>query len=350
MIKTKPAKKPAPKTPGLIGLSPAQVQSFAHMLAREGRDGDTIVAHINPDEARLLEEHGGSGTINPVTGLPEFKYGGDTKEGGAKGTGSGAGTGGDSSGKGARTDSQGGTIAKDAKQGGIGIGIGSGGSQTGLSDADVDKMVTGGDVVRSGLNTQRGIIGTAELGHAPNVDTRTVAERALGILKGMFDGASTGAIAGGWGAGLGGLAGGLDAAFSSDPAVTKGQVAGSQVKSSTGAPGAPSGSGAAPGGAPSTGAPGGDLAQAGGPSNNGGPGNTPQPGSLAAAAQQARIDQQNAGLPLIGSQTGQPAAPMVPVAPGGIVYPTFAPGSGVIPGYAYNGRFGPGRVSPINWG
>lgn len=41
-------------------------------LASHGRFGDTMVAHISPDEARLLEAHGGSGTINPQTGLPEF--------------------------------------------------------------------------------------------------------------------------------------------------------------------------------------------------------------------------------------------------------------------------------------
>jgi len=40
-----------------------------------GRYGDTILAHINPEEAALLKSLGGSGTINPTTGLPEF-YGG----------------------------------------------------------------------------------------------------------------------------------------------------------------------------------------------------------------------------------------------------------------------------------
>lgn len=41
-------------------------------LARHGRHGDTMLAHITPEEARMLKAHGGSGTINPVTGLPEF--------------------------------------------------------------------------------------------------------------------------------------------------------------------------------------------------------------------------------------------------------------------------------------
>ncbi len=41
-------------------------------LASKGRYGDTMIAHINPQEAEMLMEEGGSGTINPMTGLPEF--------------------------------------------------------------------------------------------------------------------------------------------------------------------------------------------------------------------------------------------------------------------------------------
>jgi hypothetical protein len=44
----------------------------AQYLAAQGRHGDSMLAHITPDEADLLKRHGGSGTINPVTGLPEF--------------------------------------------------------------------------------------------------------------------------------------------------------------------------------------------------------------------------------------------------------------------------------------
>lgn len=45
----------------------------AEMLRRKGQDGDTILAHINPIEAAILKNMGGSGTINPATGLPQFK-------------------------------------------------------------------------------------------------------------------------------------------------------------------------------------------------------------------------------------------------------------------------------------
>ena len=41
-------------------------------LASYGRNGDTMLAHINPQEAALLKSRGGAGTINPKTGLPEF--------------------------------------------------------------------------------------------------------------------------------------------------------------------------------------------------------------------------------------------------------------------------------------
>lgn len=41
-------------------------------LASKGRYGDTMLAHINPQEAALLKSMGGAGSINPNTGLPEF--------------------------------------------------------------------------------------------------------------------------------------------------------------------------------------------------------------------------------------------------------------------------------------
>jgi len=49
------------------------LHNLAQQLAAQGRGGDTILAHINPQEAALLKSLGGSGTINPNTGLPEYK-------------------------------------------------------------------------------------------------------------------------------------------------------------------------------------------------------------------------------------------------------------------------------------
>jgi len=50
----------------------AGLKSLAQELQSKGRNGDTILAHINPQEADMLKAMGGSGTINPATGLPEF--------------------------------------------------------------------------------------------------------------------------------------------------------------------------------------------------------------------------------------------------------------------------------------
>ena len=42
-------------------------------LAAQGRGGDTELAHVNPREAAMLRRAGGAGTINPKTGLREYK-------------------------------------------------------------------------------------------------------------------------------------------------------------------------------------------------------------------------------------------------------------------------------------
>ena len=56
-----------------------QVQMFARgglagmrTLARQGRMGDTMMAHISPEEAAMLKTRGGAGTINPQTGYPQY--------------------------------------------------------------------------------------------------------------------------------------------------------------------------------------------------------------------------------------------------------------------------------------
>jgi hypothetical protein len=50
----------------------AELKPIAKAIASYGRNGDTMLAHITPAEARMLKRRGGSGTINPHTGLPEF--------------------------------------------------------------------------------------------------------------------------------------------------------------------------------------------------------------------------------------------------------------------------------------
>lgn len=53
------------------------LKGLAQVLQSRGRRGDSILAHITPEEAEMLKEEGGSGTINPETGLPEFYDGVD---------------------------------------------------------------------------------------------------------------------------------------------------------------------------------------------------------------------------------------------------------------------------------
>jgi hypothetical protein len=55
---------------GMGGLGNAQ--ELAELLRQMGRGPDTMLAHITPEEAQMLLESGGSGTMNPMTGLPEF--------------------------------------------------------------------------------------------------------------------------------------------------------------------------------------------------------------------------------------------------------------------------------------
>lgn len=58
---------------GSKGMGDAK--SMAEMLRRMGRRGDTMLAHITPEEADMLMQAGGAGTTNPDTGLPEFYNG-----------------------------------------------------------------------------------------------------------------------------------------------------------------------------------------------------------------------------------------------------------------------------------
>lgn len=59
-----------------------------------GRGGDTMLAHINPQEANLLRGVGGAGTTNPYTGLLEFSHGPGGYGGDGGGTPEGAQSGG----------------------------------------------------------------------------------------------------------------------------------------------------------------------------------------------------------------------------------------------------------------
>jgi len=53
-------------------MADIDMPGIAQFLQSQGRRGDSILAHINPKEAMLLQNMGGAGTSNPATGLPEF--------------------------------------------------------------------------------------------------------------------------------------------------------------------------------------------------------------------------------------------------------------------------------------
>jgi hypothetical protein len=60
-------------------LKTDSLKPLAQILRSKGRKGDTVLAHITPKEAAKLKREGGSGSINPDTGLPEF-FGEDSFE------------------------------------------------------------------------------------------------------------------------------------------------------------------------------------------------------------------------------------------------------------------------------
>ena len=55
-------------------LAEGGLAKAAQTLQDKGRNGDTILAHINPQEAAMLRAQGGTGTINPHTGLVEYGF------------------------------------------------------------------------------------------------------------------------------------------------------------------------------------------------------------------------------------------------------------------------------------
>lgn len=73
-----PEDLPPQMTPQQLAIAAKNLEPYAgdpgigDMLAKQGRGGDTMMAHVNPQEMQMLQATGGSGTINPATGQPEF--------------------------------------------------------------------------------------------------------------------------------------------------------------------------------------------------------------------------------------------------------------------------------------
>lgn len=63
-----------PGMKSVVGMGgTGNARELAEMLRQLGRGRDTVLAHITPEEAQMLMDMGGSGEMNPNTGLPEFQ-------------------------------------------------------------------------------------------------------------------------------------------------------------------------------------------------------------------------------------------------------------------------------------
>lgn len=180
-------------------LSRRGAPRLSQVLAGYGRYGDTMLAHINPQEAALLKSRGGAGTVNPITGIREFYTGARGGQGAPGGTGPGAA---------AAAGGMGGLGGADRRDMGFG-GVARGGQGApggaGPSAAQAAGMGIGGlggagrasGAPSSGIGSQNAAIGT-------------VSKAKEGIDTGLGYGSTIGGVLGGVAAGpLGGVLGGL---------------------------------------------------------------------------------------------------------------------------------------------
>lgn len=65
---------PMPTAPGYKKGGIVSLHEAAQRVKNAGRNDDTMLAHITPEEALLLQRRGGEGSINPATGLPEYGF------------------------------------------------------------------------------------------------------------------------------------------------------------------------------------------------------------------------------------------------------------------------------------
>ena len=72
LLEAQRSRSQAPLQP--TGFASGGLADAARIMAAQGRGRDSMLAHITPDEARLLRSRGGMGTRNPSTGLPEYGF------------------------------------------------------------------------------------------------------------------------------------------------------------------------------------------------------------------------------------------------------------------------------------
>ena len=143
------------------------IRQMAALLQNFGRNGDDFLAHINRDEAQLLNAVTDGGSINPFTGMPEFNIGAFEGEGGYTGEGRG---GSPSSNPGGQSGGAGGGGYFD-RTGGY--------SMTGMDDSDMNVNV---DPANLGMFERGGIGGIPQ---GPNRDRFSPERQSGGFLRAL---------------------------------------------------------------------------------------------------------------------------------------------------------------------
>jgi hypothetical protein len=68
-------------------MKTSAVEAALEIIRKQGRNGDTELAHVNPREKAILKALGGAGTRNPRTGLLQYEVSGGNDSQGSSGNG-----------------------------------------------------------------------------------------------------------------------------------------------------------------------------------------------------------------------------------------------------------------------
>lgn len=162
------------------GISQVQAAHMAgQMLQRMGSRGDTLLVHVNPKEFALLKRAGGSGTVNPKTGLYQFDSEGGGEGPGAEGGGNGPGMG--------ASDSGG-----PSGQGGNGQGK----SSTALGEEHNEEQSISDTSIGNQISNTAQSAKTAMQAMFAGINAPSFSGAAKGALVGALSGGVPGAIAG----------------------------------------------------------------------------------------------------------------------------------------------------------
>lgn len=271
--------------------NPAQRAAIERALAAKGNHGDSLLAHLNPAEAQMLKQAGGSGTVNPKTGLLQFDPTGGSNAGGAGHAGDSGHNGG--TGDGGSGHIGGGLGGDNGGYNGQGRGFSgpAGGTQSGPYGGHLGGNTAGGAQMGS----------AAAYAHTGGIDVNP--GRTVGGLLGSALGP------------LGGILGSLAGGWASDQLGGNFTIGGTDNRISDGAPGG--WGGGSPG---NVGANNGQNGEGQRPGNPGSPGS---PGSPTSGGQPA---------------AGQPPAGLPPAMNPALASLFYGGQTGADP---FNGRFGP---------